>query len=423
MYRSFLLASALATACSANAQSYIHQVMVLNEGYFDMQTGTQVVPVTLGSYNPASGTYQTVATIADARFGNHVLVENGFIYVGADQRLLKYDADTYTLVDEAVVPGIRRFAVWQDALVITLGEVGGLSHYCEVRDKNTFDLLYSIDATVLPYSCEGVQVVNDKAYLAVNNGFDWANLVGKIGVLDLATQSWEASVDLGANGLNPENIMVSGDAIYAFNNKDFTGSSVSRMSIGGLLDYTTDVALSSGCGSSAVVEDRLYFMEYAQNVLNRFDLITGAVLDTLPNSPATYGLIGDPVNGVIYGTTTDFFSSGELHVMDHEGQILSSVAVSVNPGRLALDERSSVGVEEKAIVNMSLYPDPADESLTIGMDAGSNAALVMLDAAGRCVMSIPATANGVRTVLLSGLASGVYTLRSPSGSVGRFMKR
>lgn len=425
MYRSFFLASALAAAAIANAQQYVHQVLVLNEGYFNFNTQTQDVPVTLGTYDPANGNYTTVATITDARFGNHVAVDGEVVLVAADHRLLKYDANTFALLDEADVPGIRRFAVWNNALVITRGELGGLPDYCEVRDKNTLDLLYAIDHTTLPYSCEGVQVVGDRAYVAVNNAFEWGNSVGQLGVLDLATQTWVTSIDLGPNGLNPENVMVNDGVVYTFNNKDFTGSSISKFVVGGnTVDYTNDVAMSSGCGSSAPVGDRIYFMEYAQNVLNRYDLGTDAVLDTLAGSPATYGLIEDPINQVIYGTTTDFLTSGELHVMGHDGIILSTVAVGVSPGRLALDVRSTTGVESRATPSPEVFPNPVENRLTVrwtGAHAGE--AFNILDASGRAVLSGRMGSTSSATMGVGGLADGVYTLRSASGATARFMKR
>lgn len=425
MYRSFLLASALAAAVTGNAQQSVHQVLVLNEGYFDFNTQTQVVPVTLGSYDPATGTYSTVATITDARFGNHVAVDGGQVYVSADHRLLKYDANTFALLDEAEVTGIRRFAIWNDAIVITRGEVGGLPHYCEVRDKNTLDLLYTIPTSDLPYGCEAVEVTGDKAYIAVNNGFEWGNAVGKLGVLDLATQTWEASIDLGINGLNPENVMVVDGAVFTFNNKDFTGSSISKFSIGGSgVDYTNDVALSSGCGSSAKTENRIYFMEYAQNLLNTFDLAMATVADTLIGSPATYGLIDDPINGVLYGTTTDFFSSGSLHVMDYEGSILSTVAVGVSPGKLALDVRSSTSINETSAGGLSVFPNPTEGAVTVRADAlRMGEPINILDASGRIVLNTRASAVGMAQLDVSGLADGIYTVRSASGITTRFTKR
>lgn len=425
MYRSFLLASALAATAFANAQQYVHQVLVLNEGYFNFNTQTQDVPVTLGTYDPANGTYTTVATITDARFGNHVAVDGDAVYVAADHRLLKYDANTFTLLDEADVPGIRRFAFWNDAIVITRGELGGLPNYCEVRDKNTLDLLYAIDNTTLPYSCEGVQVAGNKAYIAVNNGFEWGNAVGKLGVLDLAAQAWEASVDLGANGLNPENIMVKNDVVYTFNNKDFTGSSISKFAIGGSgVDYTNDVATSSGCGSSAVVENRVYFMEYAQNQLNRYDLTTDAVLDTLVGSPATYGLIDDPINHVMYGTTTDFLTTGELHVMQYNGTILSSVPVGVSPGRLALDVRSSTGKPEESMETLSVIPNPAEGMVTLRLgSAHAGETVMVLDGAGRIALKARIPSSGLMELPIAPLADGIYTVRTSGGLTTRLIKQ
>lgn len=432
MYRSFLITPTLAAAIMANlptgqagAQQVVHQVLVLNEGYYDLNTQTQEVPVTLGSYDPQTGTYNNVATITDARFGNHVAVNGDFVYVAADHRLLKYDANTFTLLDEAEVIGIRRFAFWNDAIVITRGEVGGLPGYCEVRDKNTLDLVYTIGTADLPFSCEGVEVLGDKAYIAVNNGFEWGNAVGKLGVLDLATQTWETSIDLGENGLNPENVMVVDGAVYTFNNKDFTGSSVSKYSIGGSgVDYTNDVALSSGCGSSAKTENRIYFMEYAQNLLNTFDLATATVADTLEGSPATYGLIDDPINGVMYGTTTDFFSTGYLHVMDHNGAVLSTVAVGVSPGKLALDVRSSTSVNEASADVMSVFPNPTEGAVTLRSNAlRMGEPINILDASGRCVLNTRANALGMAQMDVTGLANGIYTVRSASGMTSRFTKR
>ncbi|HMW96764.1 MAG TPA: T9SS type A sorting domain-containing protein [Flavobacteriales bacterium] len=424
MYRSFLLAPALATALFANAQLYTHQVLVLNEGHYDFNTQTQDVPVTLGSYNPATGTYSTVATIADARFGNAVVVDGHTIYVGADTRLLKYDADTYALLDEAEVPGIRSLAVWNNALVITRGEVGGLPYYLEVRDKHTLDELYHLDAATLPYSCEAVQVVGDQAFIAVNNGFDWGNAVGLLGVLDMNSQTW-STLDLGPDGINPEHIMVVDGAVYTFNNKDYTGSSISKYQPGGVaVDYTHNVALSSGCGASAATTDRIYFLEYAQNVLNRYDLATAAVLDTLDASPATYGLIDDPNNGVMYGTTTDFLTSGELHVMNYEGQILSSVAVGVSPGKLALDTRLSTGITTGTTVRPVLYPNPATDMLSVSLSAAhGNVPFTLHDAAGRTVLQGAMNSSGTLRIDVSDLAAGVYTLHTVNGATARFIKR
>ncbi|MBK6776007.1 MAG: hypothetical protein IPG74_09270 [Flavobacteriales bacterium] len=245
MYRSLLSSSLMAVGLAASAQQYVHQVVVLSEGYFDFGTQTQVMPVTLYSYDPAQGTTQPVAVINNARFGTHVQVEGPYIYVAADSFLLKYDADTYMLLDQEIVTGIRRFDFWNDFIILSRGEVGGLPHYLEVRDKNTFDLEYIVaPADGLSHSGEDVVVVGDKAYIAVNNAFDWGNVVGYVGVLDLVNETY-SQIDLGPGGTNPENIMVDGARLWTLNNTDFTGSSISRIDLANSSPSTSPRALLS----------------------------------------------------------------------------------------------------------------------------------------------------------------------------------
>ena len=272
MYRSILSSGLLAFATWAGAQQYVHQVLVLSEGYFDFNTQTQVEPVKLFAYDPVLGTTTEVASLTGARFGTHVQVHEGHIYVGADNMLLKYDADTYALVDQETVQGIRRFDFWNDKLILSRGEVGGLPHYLEVRDKNTLDLDYIVaPADGLEHSGEDVVVVGDKAYIAVNNGFDWGNAVGYVGVLDLVNESY-SEVDLGPDGINPENIMVNGNELWTLNNKDFTGSSVSRINLSnGQHELTENLTFGSGCAASEMAQEKIYFMEYAVGHQQRRD--------------------------------------------------------------------------------------------------------------------------------------------------------
>lgn len=427
MYRSFLSAGLLALALHAGAQSYVHRVLVLNEGFFDyFDTGEQVVPVTLGSYDPATGTYTTVATLSGPRFGSDVLVDGNSIYVAADDRVLRFDADSYVQTGEVLLTGARKLAVWNDQLLVTRGELGGLDHYLEVRDKNSLELLYAVTpADGLIHSAEDVLVLDDKAYLAVNNSFDWENVVGRVGVLDLATGTYGTEIDLGPEGRNPERLMVHDGDIVAFNNKDFTGSSISRIAVdAGTLTYTNNVSLNSGCAASALVEatEQVYYMEYDQGELARYDLASALVADTLTGSPSVYGLIEDPINGVLYGTTTDYFSTGDLRVLSLSGQVQSTVAVGVAPGNLALDIRSTTAVAERSGVQLAVFPNPAQDQLTI-TGIATQGLLRILDATGRTVLEQPSRGTQERTVVsVATLPAGVYTVDVPGRGVARFTK-
>ena len=110
--------------------------------------------------------------------------------------------------------------------------------------------------------------------------------------------------------------------------------------------------------------------------------------------------------------------------MEYKGNILSTVAVGVSPGRLALDTRSSVGIDDKFGVAIGLFPNPATGTLTIrteGHEVGGN--LSISDAAGRTVMLVPASAFGVQDVFVGSLADGAYTVRLSNGSAALFIKQ
>lgn len=429
MYRSLLSAAALAASLWASAQGqYLHQVFALSEGYYDyFNGGGQLIPVTLGVFDPQAGTYATVATLNGPRFGSDVLVHAGSVYVAADDRVLRFDADTYAQQAMAEVVGVRKLAVWNDLLLLTRGELGGLPHYFEARDRLTLDLLWTIDpADGLAMSAEGIVVKEGRAYLAVGNAFDWSNLVGKVGVVDLAAQAY-SEVDLGPDGINPERLFLRGDEVVAFCNTDFSRSTVSKLSLGGGLpavDYTVTVAANSGCASSALVESlgRVYFHEFALGQLARFDVDGAVVSDTLAGSPGVYGLVEDPVNGVLYASTTDFFSGGDLHVLGLDGQVLSTVPAAVSIGNLALDVRLSTAVRESQLALPAAWPNPADHELFVRLPQPVGAVEV-IDAMGRVALRQAIAAGALARIGLEGLAPGPYTVRAEGLGAVRFVKR
>ena len=107
---------------SLSAQNYVHQVLILNEGYFDYQTNQMINPVTIGSYNPNTQTYTTIDTINGARFASDIIIDESYFYIAADNMLYKYDKNTYNLITTQQIPGIRNLKIYQDKILVTRGE-------------------------------------------------------------------------------------------------------------------------------------------------------------------------------------------------------------------------------------------------------------------------------------------------------------
>ncbi|MEY4217414.1 MAG: hypothetical protein RLZZ68_1870, partial [Bacteroidota bacterium] len=117
-----LLVIALSLSLVSFGQNYVHQVLVLNEGYYDYQTGIQGVPVTVGSFNPSTQTYQEVNTINGMRFASDLVIDGAVYYIASDSKILKFDLNTHAQLAEVNCPGVRNLGVYQGKLVATRGE-------------------------------------------------------------------------------------------------------------------------------------------------------------------------------------------------------------------------------------------------------------------------------------------------------------
>ena len=101
----FFLSAIIVQVCVA--QNYVHQVLILNEGYFNYTLNQSIEPVTIGSYNPISQQYIIIDTIQGARFASDLIIDDYHFYVAADNMLHKYDKNNYNLIASQQIYGIR----------------------------------------------------------------------------------------------------------------------------------------------------------------------------------------------------------------------------------------------------------------------------------------------------------------------------
>ena len=71
------------------------------------------------------------------------------------------------------------------------------------------------------YDCDGLQIVDGIAYMAINNGFTWGAEVGFVGAYNISDASYQ-EFDLGVEGKNPVHLKVVDGAVLTVNNSETT---------------------------------------------------------------------------------------------------------------------------------------------------------------------------------------------------------
>lgn len=420
MKKFYLLIATGIIAISMSAQQVqLKQVIILNEGPMGG-------PVTIGSYNPATKNYSQFDIIS-ARFATDVIVENGFIYVAADSLLIKYDADTKQKLDEQTVPGIRELSIWNDQVLVTRGEINGLPSYFQSYDKYSLGLIYELPA--VSDDAAEVKVIGDTAYVAVN-GFGY---VGKLAVVDLVYQTLNREIDLGPDGLNPENVEIGKNGkIITVNSLDWSNISVTKYDVNTSNFQSIKLGAGGGCGASSLSHlGSLYFQqgdnfngttETLEKNLGVYDAQASlGFWDTLMINKQIYGMAVDSVTGRIYVSETDFFSFGKVFLFDFYGTVTDSFDVGVSPGTIAMDVRTLVGVGGNEIKDnrIQVRPNPSTGKFQVSIPNNPESELVVQNILGEKVFesAMPDSSNAV--VDLSQCPNGIYflTVKTGKGSV------
>ena len=411
-----LLTLSLSLTALVQAQNYVHQALILNEGYFDYQTNQIIDPVTIGSYNPANQTYQIVDTLEGMRFGSDVIIDGNFYYVAADSKIFKMDLNTHQEVSSVSCPGVRNLGIYQNKLVATRGEyLTSYSSYLHIYDASTLSLIQAIDTVQGPkWATQNIVIDGSAAYIAVNNGYEWGNEKGLIGKLDLSNLSYGNEVDLGPDGKNPDNLVKLGGFLYTVNNKDFSGSSISKVALDGTSNSTVNLAAAStGCGTSALRDNKLVYQLSMETILNEFDVnVMNSSGPVAGHTLNYYELAQEPVTGQLYTSETDYFSFGKVHIFDANNNELSNFNAGISPGTIVFDVRSSAGIA--AIENtLSVYPNPALDLLNVTIDGVKR----VYDLTGKLLIESSSTSLDI-----SALNQGIYVL-NVNGINQQFIKR
>ena len=358
---------ALTASFTIQAQEYVNQVLILNEGYFDYTINEIVEPASIGSYNPVTEMYTEVLQLEGMRFGSDLIIDNEVYYVAADTKIFKIDLNTHEIISSVECQGVRNLTIVGNKLIATRGEyLVNFDSYLHVYNTEDLSFELALDNESGPqWATQNIISVGNKAYFAINNAYEFGNEKGIIGIYDLETLVYE-ELDLGPDPKNPDNLVKSGEFLYTVNNKDWSGASISKVAIDLSENVTVDLAsASTGCGTSALREDKMVYQISMETSLNEFDLNimnnSGPVNGTFMNF---YELKENPVSSEFYTSETDYFSFGKVHIYDVQNIETGAFDVGINPGTIVFDVRSSAGIVE-GFSEVKIYPNPVQNNLFI----------------------------------------------------------
>lgn len=316
----------------------LHAVWVMNEG--NAPTGMP----SLGRFDPETNVYEEIMTFPEAAFASDVVVESTGVYVAADSKIYRLDADTYEVLAEAEIPGVRKLQVFAGKLYATRGDVSTLDSYLWSLDLENLEVVtvHAAAANEGPMvAAEGMTVVDDMLVIAINNGFVWGEETGQIGWLTPSGSYTETALPAGAE--NPVHIFAHDGDVCFVSNGSWDGTALSRVDPAtGDVQMTVLADVSAGCNAAALVEDRLAFQISGESDLRQVDAATLAEAPGLVLSGNTYySMATDPLSGTIFAAHTDWYSYGEVEMFAADGAFLGSFTCGVSPGNLAVEIRET----------------------------------------------------------------------------------
>ena len=382
-------------------------LIILNEGYYDFTNQEIIEPVSIGVYFPSTEIYEEVVVIDGVRFASDMIVDGDILYVAADNKILKYQIGSFELINEIEVQGARNLLIHNNNLFISRGDYDYdtwspvvFDSYLLVYNKDDFSFVTQFDTENGPaWSTQNLVSKDDQVFVAINNGFEWNNEKGLVGVIDANNLTYTNEFDLGENGTNPDNMVLKGDYLLTVNNKNWSGSSVSRINLINNEVITEDLAdLSTGCGTSALRGDFLNYQVSQGSTVHKYDYVNMETFGVEEGMNLNFYEIIESSDNLFYASSTDFFSYGEVYVFDENNEVINSFSTGISPGVFAFYSSDNGGCSDnetlmtlnytslgKSTFSVSVYPVEELYSATLSDGSGEISSCFPTELENECI--------------------------------------
>ncbi len=301
-----------------------HGVFVVSGGVFGDETDN----ATVGFFD---GQEYTVWGGIDEESIQDAVFEAPYLYVTAQNRVLKYDVNLKKGVAEAALPGCRRLAIAGDYLFCGkwFGATGG---YLTVLDKSDLSIVHEF--ADVDDETNGLAYASGKMFVTVPGG--WMSTTGKILEIDLSSMAVSWTLPLGEEGAGVGNFVRFGNDLWTL-----CGAAGNFLRLNPLTREYELIPVQLEINSYSptwYVNDSLLAVSTGPGTA-LFNVRSRNWENTqfLDFSPAAF--LSLPEHSTIYATVTDYFSYGKTYVLDATGAKVDSFSVGISPEALAYDPR------------------------------------------------------------------------------------
>ncbi len=402
----------LLSVAAFGQSAYLHQVFVANGGDFSNPDDY----VTVGAYEPSTTQFTVFDTIFTQSVQDMVVMDESFVFVAAENELVKYHADSYERLATVQVPGIHELAVgdfpYQDHLIV--GKWFGTldNEYVQVYDAN-LNLLFTTEE--VEGDTDGIYTWDD--YFVVANPGPFGSTEGAIHVFNLADLSYIGKIDLGAEGTGISSFFrtnaLGASQLYALGNQGWGSEAAYLFEIDiSSMSVESTSTLNHGVSSIIDVGDfgEVFYLDWDGN-LGYFDLGVDEY-NTLATGPFASADISYEHNTIV-ATDASFSDAGNAYVFELDGQASLDFAVGISPEAVALDMRLPSSIEQttQGLNGLVCYPQPARDQLNIRSDLDLQSWRIT-DITAKVILQSNSSWNGFQNLDVSDLRTGVYVLEA-----------
>ena len=386
---------------TALGQAVLNQIIVVNGGAF----GDPLDQVTLATVQPDLTGY-TVFDVIDTEAAQDIAVRGNRAWVAALDSMVVYDIDSYSRLATVAIPGVNKIEPFGDFILVGRG-FGASSDFLQIRDAEDLSLIAN-----LPVSAEtGRMVLNaNRAYVSVPG--DFFATEGKLAVIDLVSQSLIKEIDLGTDGAGIDGLFLEDGRVLAL-----CPNSGLLLAVEPESETYQSLPLGSFSTYGAAVRqaDQLYFQygDFFNPRLGVFDINSKSTIDDSLIAGAFAEVAINPLNGEIYRTTTDFFSSGTLYRHAADGIELSSLPIGISAEHLGMDVRGNC----HAPVGLTASPSATEALISWNAVSGADSYRLFGRTAGSGgLSSIPVSGTSTTVDGLNPSTSYEFTVRAVCGT-------